>query len=95
MSGQNRPSGLWQSSTLVYMVLVVLTLVTWAAGRVGAPGLWLSLGVLAIALLKGGLIGDWFMGLRAVRGLWRWVIMIWLVIPGGLITTAFFLSYRG
>lgn len=81
--------------TLVYGVLLTLTAATWAIGRAGLGGLDLSLLVLSFALFKGHLIGDWFMGLRGVRGIWRWVVVIWLLIPGGLITFAFTLSYRG
>jgi hypothetical protein len=50
---------------------------------------------LLLAVLKGHLVGDWFMGLRRVHGIWRWVVAIWLLIPGGLIATAFILGYRG
>lgn len=81
--------------TWIYLTLVLLTGVTWAIGRVGLGGLGVSLLVLAIALIKGQLIGDWFMGLRAVRGIWRWVIVIWLLIFGGLVGLAFVLTYRG
>lgn len=81
--------------TQVYLALVLLTGVTWAIGRFELGGLSVSLLVLAIALFKGHLIGDWFMGLRSVRGLWRWVVVIWLLIPGGLIASAFMLTYRG
>ena len=44
------------------------------------------------ALIKGQLIGDYFMGLRSVSGIWRWVILLWLFIPGGLIATAFYMA---
>ena len=81
--------------TWVFLGLVLLTLVTWAVGTLGLSGLWLSLCVLLLALIKGGLVGDWFMGLREVRGPWRWVVMIWLVLPGSLIATAFILTNRG
>jgi len=81
--------------TWTYLALVLLTGVTWAIGRAGLGGLSVSLLVLAIALFKGQLIGDWFMGLSAVRGIWRWVIVIWLLIFGGLIGLAFVLTYRG
>ena len=81
--------------TRVYLVLVLLTLTTWVVGTVGLGGLPVSMLLLVIALLKGHLIGDWFMGLRAIRGVWRWVVAIWLLIPGGLISIAFVLSYRG
>ncbi|MES9963772.1 MAG: cytochrome C oxidase subunit IV family protein [Candidatus Sedimenticola sp. 20ELBAFRAG] len=81
--------------TLVYSVMLLLTLVTWAIGKIGAEGLPVALTVLFLALFKGQLVGDWFMGLRGVKGLWRWVIFIWLFIPGILITTAFYLSGGG
>jgi cytochrome c oxidase subunit 4 len=81
--------------TLVYAALVLLTLVTWGIGRAGMDGLGLSLLVLGFALFKGFLVGDWFMGLRGLLGIWRWVVVIWLLIPGGLIGIAFVWSDRG
>jgi hypothetical protein len=80
--------------TLAYGVLIFLTLFTWAVGRAGMDGLGVALLVLALALFKGHLVGDWFMGLQALRGIWRWVVAIWLLIPGGLIALAFTLAYR-
>ena len=81
--------------TLVYAALVLLTLVTWGVGRAGMAGLGLSLLLLGLALFKGFLVGDWFMGLRGLFGIWRWVVVFWLLIPGGLIGIAFVLSDRG
>ena len=81
--------------TLVYLTLVTLTVVTWAIGRFAIGDLTLSLLVLGFAVLKGHLLADWFMGLRFIRGWWRWVVTVWLLLPGGLITFAFVLSYRG
>jgi len=81
--------------TLVYLVLVILTATTWGIGRAGLHGLDFALLVLGFALIKGHLVADWFMGLRGVRGFWRWVVVIWLLIPGGLISLAFVLSYQG
>ncbi|MEJ1337140.1 MAG: cytochrome C oxidase subunit IV family protein [Candidatus Sedimenticola sp. (ex Thyasira tokunagai)] len=48
--------------------------------------------VLLLALIKGQLVGAYFMGLGRLRGLWRWPVFIWLFIPGILISTAFYLS---
>jgi hypothetical protein len=87
-------SSLIRPCTRVYLLLVMLTLVTWGIGRAGLTGLTTALLVLCFALFKGQLIGDWFMGLRFVSGPWRWVIILWLLIPGLLIALAFFLSYR-
>jgi hypothetical protein len=33
------------------------------------------------------------MGLSRVRGFWRWPVTLWLVIPRGLISAAFIMSY--
>ena len=94
MNGIEPTRQLIRPCTLVYAVLMLLTVVTWGIGRAGLSGLGVSLTVLAFAMFKGHLIGDWFMGLRGVRGIWRWVVVAWLLIPGGLISLAFFLSYR-
>jgi len=78
--------------TAVFISLVLLTLTTWQIGKTDLTGLSLTLIVLSIALFKGLLIGDYFMGLRGLQSFWRWVIIIWLVIPGTLITWAFFIA---
>jgi cytochrome c oxidase subunit 4 len=56
-------------------------------------GLGASLTVLAFALIKGQMLGDYFMGLKGLSGPWRWVIFLWLFLPGVLIATAFSLAY--
>ena len=94
MNGDIQTRRLIRPCTVAYGALVFLTLVTWGIGRAGLAGPGAALLVLALALFKGHLIGDWFMGLRGVRGIWRWVVVIWLLIPGVLITIAFVLSYR-
>lgn len=78
--------------TRVYLALVALTFVTFAVGQSGLEGLTVSLLVLGFALLKGHLVSDYFMGLNGLSGPWRWVILLWLILPGGLITLAFSLS---
>ena len=78
--------------TVIYIVLMGLTFVTWMIGKAGLSGIDISLLVLALALFKGLLIGDYFMGLRSVTGFWRLPVLIWLILPGGLITWAFLIS---
>jgi len=78
--------------TFVYIVLIALTVVTWLIGKAGLAGLDIALTVLGFAMIKGLLIGDYYMGLRNVKSIWRWVIIIWLVVPGALITWAFVIS---
>lgn len=78
--------------TWVYVLLVTLTFVTFYIGEHQMGGLTIALFVLAIAMLKGHLVGAYFMGLGGLRGLWRWPVSIWLIIPGSMITTAFILA---
>lgn len=81
-----------RACTWVWLIMMLLTLITWGIGRSGPGGLELSLLVLGFALLKGWMLGEYFMGLKRVRGLWRWPVALWLAVPGGLITTAFVLA---
>lgn len=74
---------------MIYITLVMLTLITWQISRVGMSGLDIALVVLGFALIKGALIGDYYMALRGISTLWRWTIQAWLLITGLLITTAF------
>ena len=78
--------------TWIFLLLMGLTFVTWFIGVKQFSGLQISLTVLGIALLKGQLIGYYFMGLKQVSGIWRWVISIWLLLVGSLITYAFNIS---
>jgi hypothetical protein len=81
-------------ATWIYLLLLLLTGMTFAVGESGIEGLAVSLMVLALALLKGHLLGDHFMRLAKVRGMWRWVVVIWLSLPAMLIGTAFVLAAR-
>jgi len=78
--------------TWVYLVMMGLTLLTWSVAAAGLGGVMLSLLVLGFALLKGQLIGDYYMGLNRVSSGWRWLVIGWLTIPGSLITWAFLLG---
>ena len=78
--------------TWVFVLLVTLTFVTFYIGEQQMGGLTIALFVLGIAMIKGYLVGAYFMGLGGLRGLWRWPVSVWLIIPGSLITTAFILA---
>jgi len=81
-----------RACTWVWVIMLLLSLLTYLAGQQGLSGLRISLGVLFLALVKGYLVGAYFMGLGRVRGFWRWPVTIWLLLPGSLIGTAFFLA---
>lgn len=76
--------------TVVYLVMMAMTLFTWYAGVSGFSGLLVSLLVLGLSLIKGQLIGDYYMGLKWVSSGWRWLISGWLLLPGILISLAFY-----
>ncbi len=78
--------------TWVYLFLMGFTFVTFLVGQMGLSGLTISLLILLLALIKGQLVGYYFMGLGRVKGLWHWPVFIWLFIPGILISTAFYLA---
>lgn len=93
---QPPPATAWiRPCTRIWLLLMGLSLVTYLVGEMGASGLAPALLVLGFAMLKGQLIGDFYMGLRWVRGLWRWAVVLWLLVPGGLITAAFLAAARG
>jgi len=81
-----------RACTWVWLILLLLSLLTYLVGQQDLSGLNISLGVLFLALLKGYLVGAYFMGLNQVRGFWRWPVTIWLLLPGTLIGTAFMLA---
>lgn len=83
-----------RTASWIYLLLLILTGVTFAVGESDIEGLAVSLMVLLLALVKGHLLGDHFMGLAKIRGAWRWVVLIWLSIPALLIGTAFVLAAR-
>ncbi len=78
-----------RACTWVWLIMMGLTLTTYLIGQFNLGGLGVSLTVLAFALIKGQMVGDYFMGLKRARGFWRWPVSLWLFLPGGLIGVAF------
>lgn len=74
--------------TLVWALLLTLTLVSFRVGRV-ASGATLLMPVLGLAMLKGQLVVDHFMGLRRVRRGWRLLMTGYLLSVGALIWVAY------
>lgn len=81
-----------RTCTRVWLIMMGLTFVTYLIGVSDPGGIEPSLLVLGLALFKGQMLGDYFMGLKGIKGFWRWPVTLWLLIPGGLITTAFLLA---
>lgn len=74
---------------IAWVVLCLLTLATWAVGRAGLYGPAIVALLLLSVLVKGQVVIDVFMGLRGVRGPWRWLVSGWLVTVLVLIGVAY------
>lgn len=64
----------------VWLLLIVLTVLTWAAGRMGFHGMPLALGLLASIWIKSHFVIADFMDLRGAPLLWRGLTHGWLVL---------------
>lgn len=78
--------------TVVWLVLIVLTLVTYFAGETGMGGPGVMALVMGIAFVKGQMVADRFMALKGVVGKFRWPVTIWLVVVCSLIGVAYWLG---
>jgi len=76
-------------STCIWLALVALTIVTYFIGEEVAAGKAIMLSVLVIALIKGQLIANYFMGLRQVGWLWRGIILGYFVVVGVMVAIAY------
>ena len=74
--------------TGVWVSLLLLTLLS-LYGLSGLQRPTLIGAVLALALLKGQLVADHFMGLRRVAWAWRGALSLYLAIVCGLLALAF------
>ena len=79
-------------SLLAWLALVLLILLTYAAGRAGLGGPVLITGILLSVAVKGQVVADVFMGLKGVRRPWRWMVTGWLLVVLVLIGVAFALG---
>jgi len=77
--------------TRLWLLLLALTFATYAAGQTGLHGNGLILAVLLIALIKGNIITERFMGLHRVSSFWRPLLWVYLVLIGSCISAAFLL----
>ncbi|ACT47962.1 conserved hypothetical protein [Methylotenera mobilis JLW8] len=76
-------------SICIWLALVALTIVTYFIGEEVTAGKAIMLSVLVIALIKGQLIANYFMGLRQVSWLWRGIILGYFVVVGVMVAIAY------
>ncbi|MFA9460827.1 cytochrome C oxidase subunit IV family protein [Thiohalorhabdus methylotrophus] len=80
------------SATRIWLLLLALTGITFAAGKAHLEGPALVLSVLGIALYKGRLVAWHFMELQRVRPLWRGILGGYLAMVGLLVAVAFLIT---
>lgn len=80
--------------TLIWLVLMLLTMATYAIGEAGTGGTAMMLTVLGIAVIKVQMVADYFMDLRHTRWLWRGIVLGWLGLVTGLIAIAYLTTIK-
>lgn len=87
-------SALADRSRRVWLVLVLATGISFTIGDSGgdALGTLAVSGLMALAVVKGWLVIDEFMGLRGAPPLWRRLMLGWLLLVCGGILTAYALG---
>ena len=58
-------------TTLVWLVLIVITVLAAMIGNAEQTGVWVALGSVLLLIIKGQLVVDHFMGMREVIPQWR------------------------
>ena len=75
--------------TAIWLLLLLLTLVTFAIGEMHLAGPAVVSFVVAMTLLKSQLVASWFMGLRRAPLLFRAIMTGYLVVVAAFITIAY------
>ncbi len=76
----------------IWLTMMVLTLTTYAIGKLEYSGMAVMLFLLATATVKAGMIIREFMGLRGVSLLWRVIMYGWLLVVCVAIAIAYIVS---
>jgi len=76
--------------TVIWLILVVLTVATYSIDLLGMSRKLTMLMILAITLLKSQMVANFFMGLSKTKTLWRGIMLGYFLIVGGLIALAYF-----
>lgn len=80
--------------TGVWLLLMLLTLVTYGIGEAGLGGIEVVFLLLAMVLIKGQMVADFFMGLRRVRLRWRILLTIYLLLVVSGIALAYLMGIK-
>ena len=87
-----QPSQSTLFSTVIWLLLVALTIATFSIGEAGMAGKNIMLILLSIAMIKSQIVDNYFMALRQTKLIWRLVMLLYFVIVGGLIALAYLIG---
>jgi cytochrome c oxidase subunit IV len=76
-------------ATLVWLLLIVLTLATYAVGKAELEGFNIAGLLLLSVFIKGHFVIADFMSLRNVKRHWRFLVHGWLIFIAGMIGLAY------
>lgn len=76
-------------STIIWIILMLLTILTLFIGETGLSGKNIILIILAVTFFKVQMIVDYFMGLRKVRWGWQVAMFSWSFLVISFIGVAF------
>ncbi len=78
--------------TIIWIILIALTLSSALIGYLELSGLYIVAIVLLTVVIKGQMIIDYYMGLKNVRGFWRYALMGFVFLIPAIIYTGYILS---
>lgn len=78
--------------TRIWLILIALTLVALAIGKMGLSGMNVVFFILLMTFIKGQMVADFFMGLKRVRWAWRIIILLYMIIVCTMIGVAYWIS---
>ncbi len=81
--------------TVIWLVLMALTLVTLGIGKLGLSGTGVVAFIMTTTFIKGQMVADYFMGLKQVRWSFRIITLLYMVIVCGLILVAYMVGLNG
>ena len=87
-----QPSQSTLFSTVIWLLLVALTVATFSIGEAVMAGKNIMLILLLIAMIKSQMVANYFMALRQTKLIWRLVMLLYFVIVGGLIALAYLIG---
>ena len=80
--------------TLIWLILLLLTGITYRFGDSVMHGAVVMLSVMGIAAFKVQLVVNYYMGLHRTRWLWRGIMLGWLLLVTGLISIAYLSAHN-